>query len=261
MSLRLQSSFSLIFALLGALLILFVVGPILRLLVHASPAALGQTFQDPEFAASITLTLVTATTATLLGAVVGVPLAYLLARKPFRGRGLVQAVIELPIVIPHPVAGIALLLFLGRHSAVGGTLANIGLEFVNHVPGIVAAMLFVSTPILVSGAREAFEAIDPRLERVARTLGDSPWSSFRRVSLPLAGRGIVASASLAWARSVSEFGAIVILTYNPKVTSVFIYDRFTGFGLQAAIAPAVVLLFIALIAFGLIRLLQPAVPR
>ncbi len=261
MSLRLKSGFPLVFALLGALLVLFVVGPILRLLFHASPTALNQTLQDPEFAASITLTLITATTATLLGAVVGIPLAYLLARRSFRGRGLVQSLIELPVVIPHPVVGIALLLFLGRQSALGGALANIGLEFVSHVPGIIAAMMFVSTPILVSGAREAFESIDPRLERVARTLGDSPWGSFRRVSMPLAGRGIVAAATLAWARSVSEFGAIVILTYNPKVASVFIYDRFTAFGLQAAVAPAVVLLLIALIAFGLIRLLKPAIPR
>jgi len=261
MSLRLPSRFHLILSLLGALLVLFVVGPILRLLIHASPQAIGQTLRDPEFAAAITLTIVTATTATLLGLFVGVPLAYLLARRPFRGRGLVQGLIELPIVIPHPVAGIALLLFLGRNSALGGSLASIGLEFVNHIPGIIVAMMFVSTPILVSGAREAFEAIDPRLERVARTLGDSPWGSFRRISLPLAGRGVAAAASLAWARSVSEFGAIVILTYNPKVASVFIFDRFTGFGLQAAIAPAVVLLVIALMTFGVIRLLQPAVPR
>ena len=90
------------------------------------------------------------------------------------------------MVIPHPVAGIALLLFLGRRSTVGGILSHIGLEFVSHVPGIVAAMLFVSVPILVSGAREAFRGVDPQLERVARTLGDTAWGAFRRVTLPLA---------------------------------------------------------------------------
>ena len=144
---------------------------------------------------------------------------------------------------------------------VGGAFARIGLEFVSHVPGIVAGMLFVSAPILVSGAREAFRGVDPRLERVARTLGDSPAASFRRVTLPLAGRGILAAAILAWARCVSEFGAIVILTYNPQVASVLIYDRFTTLGLPAAVPAALLLLAVALGVFGLVRLLQPAERR
>jgi molybdate/tungstate transport system permease protein len=190
--------------------------------------------------------------------VLGVPLAYFLARRQFPGRRMVQALIELPVVIPHPVAGIALLLFLGRRSAVGGALAELGLEVVSHVPGIVAAMLFVSAPILVSGAREAFRTVDPRLERVARTLGDTPWRAFRRVTLPLAGRSVLAAAILSWARSVSEFGSIVIITYNPKVASVLIFDRFTAFGLPAAVPAAVLLLLVALGVFVLVRVLQPA---
>jgi molybdate/tungstate transport system permease protein len=248
----------LLVALLGAILILFIVGPLLRLLLMASPASLGQALADPELRASIALTVGTATAATLIAALLGVPLAYLLARHRFRGRSLVQGLIELPVVIPHPVAGIALLLFLGRRSPVGRALGSIGLEFVSHVPGIVAAMLFVSAPILVSGAREAFRNVDPQLERVARTLGDTGWQAFRRVTLPLAGRGIVAGSILAWARSVSEFGSIVILTYNPKVTSIYIYDRFTAFGLPAAIPAAILLLLVALLVFALVRILQPA---
>ena len=248
-------------AALGAALVLFIVGPLLRLLFLSTPQGLGEALRDPDLRASITLTLGTATAATLLGALTGVPLAYLLARRSFRGRRLVEAVVELPVVIPHPVAGIALLLFLGRHSAVGGAFAKIGVEFVSHVPGIVAAMLFVSVPILVSGAREAFRGVDPRLERVARTLGDSPAVAFRRVTLPLAGRGILAAAVLAWARSVSEFGAIVILTYNPQVASVLIYDRFTTLGLPAAVPAALLLLGVALAVFTVVRLLQPAERR
>ena len=245
-------------AALGALLVLFVVGPLLRLLLLATPASLGEALGDAELRTSIGLTLGTATAATLLAAALGIPLAYLLARGSFRGRRLVEALVDLPVVIPHPVAGIALLLFLGRHSLVGGALARIGLEFVSHVPGIVAAMLFVSAPILVSGAREAFRSVDPRLERVARSLGDTPAAAFRRVTLPLASRGILAAAILSWARSVSEFGAIVILTYNPQVASVLIYDRFTTLGLPAAVPAALVLLAVALAVFGLVRVLQPA---
>src|SRR5215207_5407790 len=245
----------------GALLILFVIGPLLRLLLLASPQTLGDALRDTELRDSIVLTLLTATLATLFAALLGIPLAYLLARRAFPGRRIVQGLIDLPVVIPHPVAGIALLLFLGRRSPVGGTLADLGLEFVSHVPGIVAAMLFVSAPILVSGAREAFRNVDPQLERVARTLGDTAWGAFRRVTLPLAGRGILAGSVLAWARSVSEFGSIVILTCNPKVASIFIFDRFTAFGLRAAVPAAVILLLIALTVFILVRLLQPSERR
>ena len=248
-------------ATLGALLVVFIVGPLLRLLLLATPASLGEALHDQDLLASIALTLATATAATLIGALLGVPLAYLLARRSFRGRRLIEAIVELPVVIPHPVAGIALLLFLGRHSTVGGAFAKLGIEFVSHVPGIVAGMLFVSVPILVSGAREAFRAVDPRLERVARTLGDTPAVVFQRVTLPLAGRGILAAAVLAWARSVSEFGAIVILTYNPQVASVLIYDRFTTLGLPAAVPAALLLLAVALGVFALVRVLQPAEHR
>jgi len=246
----------LVAALLGSLLVLFIAGPVLRLLLHATPAGLAEAAADPELRASIALTVLTASAATGLALVLGVPLAWFLARSRFPGRRLVTGLIELPVVIPHPVAGIALLLFLGRRSAVGGPLAELGLEFVSHVPGIVAGMLFVSAPILVAGAREAFHAVDPRLERVARSLGDSGWQAFRRVTLPLAGRGILAGALLAWARAVSEFGSIVILTYNPKVASILIFDRFTLYGLPAAVPAAVVLLLVAVAVFVLVRLLQ-----
>ena len=251
----------LLLALLGSLLILFIVGPLVRLLFMASPSSLGRALADPELQASIVLTVLCATAATAIAAVLGVPLGYLLARTRFPGRRLLLGIVDLPVVVPHPVAGIALLLFLGRHSPVGGALGSIGLEFVSHIPGIVAGMLFVSAPLLVSGAREAFTTVDPKLERVARSLGDTAWSSFRRVTLPLAGRGILAGGILAWARSVSEFGSIVILTYNPKVASILIFDRFTAYGLPAAVPAAVLLLVVALAVFALVRLVEPRESR
>jgi molybdate/tungstate transport system permease protein len=253
-----RSSWSrVVLAALGACLVLFVVGPILRLLWESSPAGLMDALRDQELRASIGLTVMTATTATFVAALFGLPLAYLLARRSFPGRRFIQAVIDLPVVIPHPVAGIALLLFLGRRSSLGEALSRVGLEFVSHVPGIIAAMLFVSAPILVSGAREAFETVDPQLERVARTLGDTAWSAFRRITLPLAARSILAGSILAWARSVSEFGSIVILTYNPKVASIYIFDRFTAFGLKAAVPAAIILLLVAITVFVVVRVLQP----
>jgi molybdate/tungstate transport system permease protein len=244
-------------ALLGALLVLFIVGPLLRLLLEASPGALAGAARDAEVRDAIVLTVLAASAATLIALLLGVPLGYALARFRFPGSGILRGILELPVVIPHPVAGIALLLFLGRQSAIGGALGRAGLEIVSHVPGIIAAMLFVSAPLLVSGAREAFATVDPKLERVARTLGDSGWDAFRRVTLPLAGRGILAGALLAWGRSVSEFGAIVILAYHPKVASILIFDRFTLYGLPAAVPVAAILLIVALGVFVLIRLLEP----
>jgi molybdate/tungstate transport system permease protein len=244
-------------ALLGALLVLFIVGPLLRLLWEASPASLAAAAADTEVRDAIALTVLAASVATLIAVLLGLPLGYALARSRFRGSGLLRGILDLPVVIPHPVAGIALLLFLGRQSAIGGALGRAGLEIVSHIPGIIAAMLFVSAPLLVSGAREAFAGVDPKLERVARTLGDSGWTAFRRVTLPLAGRGILAGALLAWGRSVSEFGAIVILAYHPKVASILIFDRFTLYGLPAAVPVAALLLLVALLVFVLLRWLEP----
>jgi len=243
--------------LLAALLVLFVAGPLVRLLLQSTPQSLGAALHDRELGAAIGLTVLAASAACVLSLLLGVPLAYLLARASFPGRRLVEGLVDLPVVVPHPVAGIALLLFLGRQSPIGAALAKLGLEVVNQVPGIIAGMLFVSAPIVVSAAREAFRNVDPKLERVARTLGDTGWGAFRRVTLPLAGRGVLAGAVLGWARSVSEFGSIVILTYNPKVASILIWDRFTLFGLPAAVPAAVVLLLLALGVFLLVQLLAP----
>ena len=145
---------------------------------------------------------------------------------------------DLPLVIPHPVAGIALLLVLGRASPVGGALYAAGLRVASSPTGIVCAMLFVSAPLYVSAAREAFARVDARYESVARTLGDDAWRAFRRVTLPLSARGLTAAAVVMWARAVSEFGAIVILTYNPKVASVLSYDRFTSYGSERERCPS-----------------------
>jgi molybdate/tungstate transport system permease protein len=242
---------------LAALLVLFVAGPLARLLLASTPASLSAAWADRELLSSIWLTVLTATAATLLSLGLGMPLAYILARRRFPGYRIVAGIVDLPVVVPHPVAGIALLLFLGRQSPIGSVLANAGLEVVNHIPGIVAGMLFVSAPIVVSTTREAFRGVDPKLERVARSLGDTGWQAFRQITLPLAGRGVLAGAVLGWARSVSEFGSIVILTYNPKVASILIYDRFTLFGLPAAVPAAVVLLLLALAVFLLVQFLAP----
>ena len=243
-------------ALAASLLLLFLLGPIGHLVVTAGGEGVQRLGTDAELRDALVLTALTATGATLLGIITGTPLAHLMARRAFRGRAFISALLDLPVLLPHPVAGIALLLVLGRESAVGGAALELGLRVVGTPLGVVAAMLFVSVPLYISGAREAFARVDRRYEAVARSLGDTAWKTFRRVTLPLSFRGLLAAAVVMWARAVSEFGAIVILTYNPKVASVLSYDRFTSFGLDEALPVAAALALLSLIPLTLLRALR-----
>ena len=181
------------------------------------------------------------------------PLAYLLARHDFPGKGLIEGLIDIPIVVPHTAVGIALLLVFGRSGALGKAFGAIGVRFVSSVPGIVIAMLFVSMPFLVNAARDGFAGVDIRLERAARTLGAGPWTAFRRVALPLAGRSILSGTILMWARGLSEFGAIVILAYHPMVAPVLLYQRFESYGLDYARPVAVWIILSSLAVFVALR--------
>jgi len=247
---------SVVAAIVASCLLLFLAAPVVTLVRAGGAEGLRQLGTDAALREALALTALCATTATLVGVVCATPLAYLLARREFPGRAVLSAVLDLPLLIPHPVAGIALLLLLGRESVVGGAALAAGVRIVGTPLGIIAAMLFVSAPLFVSGAREAFAKVDPRFEGVARTLGDTPWRAFHRVTLPLAGRGLLAAAVVMWARAVSEFGAIVILTYNPKVVSVLSYDRFTSFGLREALPVAAALALLALGPLTLLRALR-----
>jgi molybdate/tungstate transport system permease protein len=250
-----------VFVALAALGSLLILGPIAKLLLVAPANGFASVFRDRELLAAIGLTVASATGASLLVAGFGIPLGYLLARTDFPGKRLAAAALQLPIIIPHPVAGIALLLFLGRNTTLGSLLAGMGLEVVNHVPGLVVAMAFVSAPIFVAAARQAFAAVDPTLERVARTLGDDEWGAFRRVALPLAARGLLSGVVVTWARAVSEFGAVVVVTYYPKTAGVLIYDRFTTDGLRGVIPGAALLLLVALAIIAGLSRLEPKGPE
>lgn len=247
---------TIISALAASLFLLFLVAPLAGLVGAGGASGLRQLASDAELRDSLALTAITATTATLCAIAGGTPIAYLLARGSFRGRALLAALIDLPLLVPHPVAGIALLLVLGRASPLGSALLAAGLHLTGSVFGIVCAMLFVAAPLYVGAAREAFARVDRRYEAVARTLGDSAWAAFRRVTLPLSARGLTAAAVVMWARAVSEFGAIVILTYNPKVAAVLSYDRFTSFGLGGALPVAAVLVLLAILPLVALRALR-----
>lgn len=240
------------------LLVLFILLPLLVTLFSSTPGELGQTLADPEVARSLGLTFGAAGIATTFGLLTGVPLAYLLARYRFHGKRALQALVDLPIVIPHTAAGVALLMVFGRQGLLGRPFAALGVFFTDSLGGIVVAMIFVSLPYLVNTSRNAIELVDAEMERVALIDGASPWQAFWLVTLPQAWRGVAGGALMMWARGISEFGAVVILAYHPKIVLVLVYERFEGFGLKAALPVAVLLILAALIVFGLLRwLLTP----
>jgi len=255
-----RATITVVVGILSSLFLLFILAPVVGLVTSGGARGLASLASDAELRASLMLTVSTATIATILGVIGATPLAYLLARRAFPGRAVVSALMDLPLVIPHPVAGIALLLVLGRGSPIGGALYAAGIRVASSTTGIVCAMLFVSAPLYVSAAREAFARVDSRYESVARTLGDDAWRAFRRVTLPLSARGLTAAAVVMWARAVSEFGAIVILTYNPKVVSVLSYDRFTSYGLSETLPVAAVLVLFALVPLAALRALRSGDP-
>ncbi len=238
-----------LFAALGSLLVLFITLPLLCTVIASSPTTLWQTLLDADVRDSIWLTFYSSLVATVIAFVTGVPLAYLLARADFPGKRLVEGLVNLPIVVPHSAAGIAILTVFGRRTLLGRAFGFLGIKFVSAVPGIVLAMLFVSLSFLVNSAREGFESVNPRLEWVARTLGASPWTAFWRVAFPLAWRSILSGMILMWARGLSEFGAVVILAYHPMVAPVLLYERFESFGLAYARPVATLIILICLVTF------------
>ena len=242
--------FELLFAGLGSLVLLLVVAPLLGLFLTATLSGLSGAALDAEVTRSIRLTLGAALVATLVCALAGVPLAYLLARHRFPGRAVVLALIDLPVVIPHSAAGIALLTVIGRHSWVGQATGGL----VGTSAGIAVAMAFVSLPYLLNAARQGFLAVPVRLEEVARTLGASRWRVFTTISLPLAGRSILSGMILMWARGISEFGAVIIIAYYPMTTPVLVFQRFNDYGLAYARSAAQLLVAVCIVIFIVLRL-------
>jgi molybdate/tungstate transport system permease protein len=245
--------FNFVFSFLGSLLLLFIVLPLVSTLLGTTPEGFWLALTDPEVLRSIGLTFGAAAAATGLALLTGVPLAYLLARYQFRGKRLVEALVNLPIVIPHTAAGVALLLVFGRRGLLGQWLTPLGITFTDNFGGILVGMLFVSLPFLVNMSRESFALVDDELERVAMIDGATAWGAFWHVTLPLAWRGVLGGAVMMWARGISEFGAVVILAYHPKIVPVLVYERFNGFGLGAAQPVAMLLIIVAIVVFVFLR--------
>jgi len=241
------------FALAASLLILFIILPVLVTVFSVSVRSLLETMTDPDVARSISLTFLAGGVATGIGVLLGLPLAYIMARISFPGKSIVSGIIDLPLIIPHTAAGVGLLLVFGRQGILGPAFAQLGVYFTDSLAGIVVGMMFVSLPLLINASREAFAAVDRELEQSARVDGASAWQIFWGVTLPLAWKGVLSGVIMMWARGISEFGAVVILAYSPKIIPVLIYERFQGFGLSSAVPVTALMLILVLILFIALR--------
>ncbi len=193
----------------------FLVLPLAGLLVRAPWSTLPQRLSEPQVLEALRLSLVTASVATAVCLVLGVPLAWLLARTDFPGRRLLRALVTVPLVLPPVVGGVALLLVLGRRGLVGQWLESaFGFSLPFTTAGVVVAEAFVAMPFLVIAVEGALRAADVRYEEAAATLGASRFTVFRRVTLPLVAPGVLAGAVLCWARALGEFGATITFAGN-----------------------------------------------
>jgi len=249
----------------ASLLLLFLV-PIVALFTYAPLSGIASAADNAAVRATIWLTFFASGIAVLAAVVFGIPLGYLLARRRFRGRAIVESFVALPVVVPHLLVGLGLFLVLAiPGSPLYRITQAIGLPVYDTIWGVVLVMVFVSAPYTVLAAELSFQAVDERVIETARSLGAGGATAFLTVTFPLALRGIVAGLLLSWARAVSEIGGLLILAYavypggpyNGPVTStvsVYIYNLFQIGDLADAASVSSLFLIVAFVLFLVVRL-------
>ncbi|AUV83657.1 sulfate ABC transporter permease [Salinigranum rubrum] len=231
--------------LLGAVLLCYYLVPLVSLVVAQPPGAVLDRLTTPDVTAAVRTSVLTAAVSTALATVFGLPLAYWLARTEGRRSALVTALVVLPLVLPPIVSGMVLLTVVGPNTLLGSAATAVGVPLTRSVVGVVLAQTFVASPFVVVTAKAAVESVDRSLEYASRSLGKSRWTTFRRVTLPIAWPGILAGVTLGFARAIGEFGATIMLAYYPRTMPVQIWVSFTTRGLDEAFPIAVVLLGVA----------------
>lgn len=224
-------------------LVAFLLLPLAALLAHLSGSQLTSVLTNSATQSAVATSLISTTVATTLVCVLGIPLAYVLARYRFPGRALIGGLVYVPLVLPPIVGGILLLLVWGGTGMVGQFLEPKGIAFVGEISGIVLAQMFVSAPFVVVAARSAFERVDGDLDEAARIAGADALQVFWSIALPLGMRAILAGAALSWMRAFGEFGATVIMAYHPYSFPVYTWVQFSSAGL----APVLPLSLLAII--------------
>lgn len=199
---------------LAMLLVLLFALPLAALVYRAGQAGLLAGALSATGRQALGLSLAASLLVTLVALLLGTPLAYGLARWQFRGKALVQTLVDLPIVLPPSVAGLALLMAFGRRGLFGGALAELGMSLPFTFAAVLLAQLFVAGPLYVRSARIGFQSLDPQLEEAARTEGANDWQMFRFVMLPEIRRAMLSGLVLCWARALGEFGATILFAGN-----------------------------------------------
>jgi molybdate transport system permease protein len=233
--------------------------PILALLWRAGAEGILPYITQPSAHAALRLSLVTSTLSVLMTLVTGTPLAFVLARRRFPGKALLELAIDLPIVLPPSVAGIALLVAFGRQGVFGSGLSTLGISLPFTTAAVVLAQTFVSAPLFVRAARIGFAEIDHQIVEAAYVEGSNEWQLFRFLMFPLAGRAVLSGAILAWTRAIGEFGATILFAGNLEgVTQTMPLAIYLGLerSLNIALALSTVLVFVSFLLLLVTRRLE-----
>ena len=235
----------------AAIFALFLALPVVTLLARAAlDGSLAHVARSSPVLAALALSLATTAVSLVVTVAVGLPLAVVLARRSFRGKWLVEAIVDLPIVLPPAVAGLALLLVFGRRGLLAEPLQSVGLDIAFTTVAVILAQTFVSAPFFVRAARSGIAGVERDLEDAARVDGASELHVFRDVTVPLAGATLAAGLVMSWARSLGEFGATIMFAGNvegrTQTLPLVVYAQFQAGELDASIAAAAILVLAAL---------------
>ena len=240
-------------ALLGGVLVAYFAVPFVAFLARAGVTDVIAGLSQPETQIAIRNSLLTVPVSTTVATVFGVPLAYVLARSSFPGKRLVEALVILPLIVPPVVGGAMILTAVGRFTPIGAAAAATGMQLTDSLIGVVLAQTFVAAPFVIITARAGFSGIDRRLEQASRSLVYGPLATFWHVSLPLARGSIIAGVVLTFARAIGEFGATMMVAYNPRTMPTRIWVDFIAGGIDEIVPLALALLGIMLVVLAAVQ--------
>jgi len=228
-------------------LLLFIAIPLLALFAHVSITDLLKNLNQRQVIEAISLSLITSFTATFITLIFGTPVAYLLTQRQSRYYRLVDTLIDLPLILPPSVAGVALLMAFGRNGMMGGWLSAIGIEIPFTMTAVIMAQVFIASPFYVKAASIGFSAIDPELKQAASLDGAGNWRIFREIDLPLSRMALLSGSVMTWARALGEFGATIIFAGNfPGRTQTMPLAIYMGFEIDMEVALTLSVILIGL---------------
>jgi molybdate transport system permease protein len=244
------------FSLTGVYLIIIIL-LLLADFTYIKPADFAEALRSPEILYALKLSLITSFITAVLSLIVSIPAGYALARWNFPGKEAINVIFDLPIILPPLIIGVSLLVFF--QTQMGNFLKSIGLDLVFTIPGIVAAQFVVACAFTFRTIKTAFDGLDYRLEDVAKTLGCNSWQAFLKVSLPLAGKGIIAGGIIGWARAIGEFGPIIVFSgttrFKTEVLPTTIFLELSIGRIESALAVSLILVLISIFSITMLRLL------